>query len=181
MVESMQASHEFLKQWLLWAVDEPTDVDAKIELFRKFRGLFDAGTDFIYSAWTRDERTLLGGSGLHFRVYEGGVEIGYWMDARQLRQGYATEITAALTRVAFEVEGVDRVEVHVDTRNEASFSVPKKLGFEHVATLPRSVKHPAGVGDRMIWMMLRERFTPSVELELFDAAGRPLERGALGS
>jgi len=172
MVESMAASLDHLRASMLWGQYEPMSLEAKTEQLRKFRGMFDSGQDFIYAAFDRDEQHVIGGSGLHPRVYEGGVEIGYWIDARHLRRGYATEITAALTRAAFEHENVDRVEIHVDTRNVASAGVPQKLGFRHVATLPRSVRSPGGVGDRMIWMMLREDFVPTVPIEVFDAGGR---------
>lgn len=174
LVESITTSLDHIRSSLLWGKLEPQTVEEKAELLRKFRSNFDGGVDFVYAAFDRQEQQVIGGSGLHPRVYEGGVEIGYWIDVRHLRRGYATEITAALTRAAFEIEQLDRVEVHVDTRNVASAGVPEKLGFRHVATLPRSVKSPAGVGDRMIWMMLREDFRPTVPIEAYDSIGRRL-------
>lgn len=174
LVESVAASLEHIRAWLLWGKNEPQTVEEKAQLLRTFRSNFDGGVDFIYAAFDREEQTVIGGTGLAPRVYEGGVEIGYWVDVRHLRQGYASEMTAALTRVAFEIEQLDRVEVHVDSRNVASAGVPAKLGFRHVATLPRSIKSPAGVGDRMIWMMLREDFRPTVPIEAYDSIGRRL-------
>ena len=72
---------------------------------------------------------MLGGSGLHPRIGPGALEIGYWMRADAVGQGYATESTAALTRVAFEVADVERVEIHCSTENHASAAIPRKLGY----------------------------------------------------
>ena len=44
-------------------------------------------------------------------------------------QGLASEAAAALTRVAFERCGVDRVEIRIDPANERSQRVPERLGF----------------------------------------------------
>lgn len=178
LVESITASLEHLRPSMLWAADEPQSVDEKTELLRRFRGMFDLGQDFIYGVFDRDERTVIGGSGLHPRVFEGGREIGYWIDARQTRRGYATEVTAALTKVGFEVEKLLRVEVHVDTRNAASAAIPPKLGFRHEATLPGRVKTPAGLGDRMIFGLHASEYSGSpaaaLKVEAFDARGERL-------
>ena len=48
--------------------------------------------------------------------------------------GYATELSAALTDLAFTVDGIELVEIHHDAANVRSAAVPAKLGYEHVAT-----------------------------------------------
>jgi len=75
---------------------------------------------------------------------------------------------------------VNRVEVHVDSRNIASQGVPKKLGFTHEATLRERVGHPDGIGDRMIFTLYRrdyERSPFSLPVEAFDASGSRLMGG----
>ena len=57
-------------------------------------------------------------------------------------EGLATEIAAALTRVAFEVHQVNRVEIRCDPSNSPSAAVAKKLA------LLRGDPSPAPSGQR---------------------------------
>jgi len=151
--ESIAASIDHLRANLMWAQTEPQTLEETVQRLRQSRAKFDLDQEFLFGVFDRDERSVLGGCGLHPRVFEGGLEIGYWIDTRHLRRGLATELTAALTRVAFEVAAMRRVEIHIDTRNVASQGVPRKLGFTHEATLPARVNHPLGLGDRMIFTL----------------------------
>jgi RimJ/RimL family protein N-acetyltransferase len=106
-------------------------------------------------------------------------EIGYWIRADHLRQGYATEAAAALTRVAFEVDGIDRVEIHCSPKNLASAGVPRKLGFTHEATLRRqgSIKN-GQPDDSMIWTVHVDEYPLSApataKMVAFDVFGARL-------
>ena len=144
----------------------------------RFRGQFDLGEDFVYGVFSRDESEVVGGSGLHTRLGEGALEIGYWIRASRVGQGFARETAAALTNLAFAVCGVDRVEIHVDPANEASLRVPQALGFHEEATLRRRL--PAGQGeprrDVVVFSMFGEEHQNTaiarVAVAAFDALGR---------
>ena len=163
-----------------WVHDEPRSLEERIELLRGFRGRFDLGEDFVYGIFGRDERDAIGGSGLHTRAGDGALEIGYWIRASSVGRGYARETTAALTRVAFGVCGVDRVEIRVDPANEASLRIPRALGFTEEGTLRRRL--PAGEGeaprDAVVFALFADQLERSqvarAALEAFDALGRPI-------
>jgi RimJ/RimL family protein N-acetyltransferase len=174
---AIDASLEHLRPWMPWANDEPADLQARIERLRSWRGQFDLGQDFVYGVFSLDEREVLGSSGLHTRAGEGAREIGYWIHVNHINQGLATEVAAALTSVAFEIEAVVRVEIHCDPRNLRSAAVARKLGFVHEATLRQRTQDAEGQRrDTMIWSMLAEDYTGSVastvEIEAFDAVRR---------
>ncbi len=120
-----------------WARDEPTSVEEKAQLLRRFRGRFDLGQDFVYGIFDADEAEVVGGTGLHTRAGDDALEIGYWIRDSRVGKGYATEVTAALTRVAFELCEVERVEIRVDPANTASLAIPRRLGYGEEATLRR--------------------------------------------
>jgi RimJ/RimL family protein N-acetyltransferase len=170
----VDASLEHLLPWMPWARDEPQTVDEKASLLRRFRGRFDLGEDFTYGIFERDERSVVGGTGLHTRLGEGAFEIGYWIRASSARRGLATEVAAALTHVAFALCGVDRVEIRTDPANDASRAIPRKLGFVEEATLRRRLRHP-DPRDVVVYSLFADAFpeTPaaSAALEAFDAAG----------
>ena len=175
--EAVDSSIEHLLPWMPWAQFEPQSLEEKVALLRSFRGRFDLGEDFVYGVFAPDGSQVLGGTGLHTRLGEGAFEIGYWIREGRIGEGLATELSAALTRVAFEVCGVDRVEIRVDPANERSAAVPRKLGFGEEATLRRRL--PAGEDgeprDVIVFTLFRDGFagTPaaSAELEAFDALG----------
>ncbi len=177
--EAVDDSLEHLRPWMPWANDEETDLDSRIELLREFRGKFDLGEDFVYGIFDADESRVLGGTGLHARSGPDVREIGYWIHVDHVGQGLATESTAALTRVAFEVDGVWRVEIRCDPDNVRSAAVPAKLGFTHEATLRRAgLAEDGSPRDRMVWTLLGDEFPASAvaaaETAAFDAMGKRL-------
>ena len=64
----------------------------KAALLRRFRGQFDLGQDFVFGIFAADESEVLGGTGLHTRAGDGGLEIGYWVRADRTRRGIATSV-----------------------------------------------------------------------------------------
>ena len=131
---AVDSSLEHLQAWMPWAASEPTTLDEKRQLLTSFRDEFRDGANFVYGVFDR-AGDVVGGTGLHPRRGPTDLEIGYWMRLDRTRRGYATEVTAVLTRVAIELLGIERVVVLVDPRNEPSLGVPRKLGFTEGETL----------------------------------------------
>jgi RimJ/RimL family protein N-acetyltransferase len=166
-----------LRPWMAWASEENASVDFQYQRLRKARARFDQDEDYIYGIFSRQEQFAIGSTGLHTRVGDEALEIGYWIDRNHTNQGLATEASAALTRVAFEIIQVARVEIHCDPANLASAAVPRKLGYTYEATLrQRSNDFYGQPSDSMIWSLLATEYphTPcsTQPVEAFDAAGR---------
>jgi RimJ/RimL family protein N-acetyltransferase len=175
--EAIDSSLDDLRPWLAWAYAEPQALSEKVALLRRFRGQFDLGRDFVYGIFARDESAVLGGTGLHTRSGDDAYEIGYWIRSSHMGRGLCTEATAALTRVAFELCGVDRVEIRVDPENGASLAIPRKLGYVEEATLRRRLP-PHGSGaprDVALFALFREGFAQSpaasIAIQAYDARG----------
>lgn len=172
--DALDSSLEHLRPWLAWVNDEPQPVEQKAALLRRFRGRFDLEEDFVYGILSRDESEVVGGTGLHTRVGDKAFEIGYWIRASRVGEGLATEATGALTRTAFELCDVDRIEIRVEPGNEASRAIPLKLGFVEEATLRRRIHDPEP-HDLVIFTLFRDDFASSpaanAAVEAYDAAG----------
>jgi RimJ/RimL family protein N-acetyltransferase len=166
--DAIDSSLDHLLPWMPWARHEPQTLAQKVELLREFRGQFDLGADSIYGIFDTGEERVLGGTGLHPRIGPGGLEIGYWIRADAAGRGFATESTAALTRVAFELADVGRVEIHCAAENLASAAIPQKLAY--------SLQEPAG--DDLVFTLTAAEFPESpaadTALAAFDAAGASL-------
>ena len=175
---AVEASREHLNPWMPWAHEE-TSLQDQIDRLRQVRAQFDQGQDFTFGIFNRDESLVLGSTGLHTRLGSHAREIGYWVHVDHVGKGYATETAAALTKVAFELEGLDRVEIHCDPANLGSAAIPKKLGYTLEATLARRTHWPNGkVEDSMIWTLFAADYPPTpaarLEIQAFDAAGREI-------
>jgi RimJ/RimL family protein N-acetyltransferase len=175
--DAVDSSIEQLLPWMPWAKNEPQTLEEKVTLLRSFRGRFDLGEDFVYGIFARDESEVVGGTGLHSRVGEGAFEIGYWIRASRAGEGLATEATAALTRVAFEVCGADRVEIRCDPANERSRAIPRKLGYTEEATLRRRLHYPEP-RDVVVYSLFHDQLASSpaagTVVEAYDATGGTL-------
>jgi RimJ/RimL family protein N-acetyltransferase len=170
---------DHLRAWMPWAHREPLTLDARVELLRRFRGQLDLGQDCVYGIFDRDETRVIGGTGLHGQGPE-AREIGYWIAADCQGQGLVTEVVAALTRVGFAIERVQRVHIRCDPTNHRSAAVPRRLGYTHEATLRRRL---LGIGDgprrdAMLWSLFAADHPASpaaaaaAAIEAYDAADR---------
>src|ERR1019366_1825142 len=126
--KSIDESLEHLKPWMPWAWHEPESLEAKAERVKTFRDKFYAGEDYIFGVFNNAETMMLGSTGLHTRLEEGAREIGYWVHKDYLNKGIATEIVCALTKVAFEIELLNLLEIRCDSNNIASAKIPEKCG-----------------------------------------------------
>ena len=178
---AVDSSIEHLLPWMPWARFEPQSVEQKIELCRMFRGQFDLDQNYVYGIFSADETKQLGGSGFHKRANEGSLEIGYWVAAGSIGRGIATEVTAVQTRAGFELAGLDRIDIQIDTANERSLAIPRKLGFTEEGRLRRRLEADESEPrrDSVVFSMLREELAGSPCLQYgyaaYDAAGDPLE------
>ncbi len=167
-----------LKPFMRWAHDEPKTIEDRVKRLKRARGMFDLGQDYTYGIFDPDETRLLGSSGLHTRLGENELEIGYWIHKDFINQGLATESSAALVKVAFEIIKVHRLEIHCDPANLASASVPRKLGFTHEGTLRSKTSFLDRWSDSMIWALLEDEYPNSpasqAGIKAFDANGGPL-------
>lgn len=179
LLQSTAQSIDHLREWMPWASDEPSTLEEKISLLRRWRAAFDLDKDFTYGIFSSDETAVWGGTGLHNRLTGEALEIGYWIHVDQVNRGLATETTAALSRVAIEVHKVVRVEIHCDPTNVRSAAVPRKLGFVLEATLGRRAVGTDGLlRDVMIWTLFRDAYsdTPVADapIRAFDVVGREI-------
>ena len=150
---AVQESLEHLLPWMAWAADEPMPVADRIDLIRRWEHERLDGGDEVFGVWL--DGGAVGGCGLHRRIGEGGLEIGYWIHAAFVRRGLATEVARLLCERAFADPSIDRVEIHHDRANERSGGVPAKLGFTCVGDAERPPQAPAEEGVERVWRLTR--------------------------
>lgn len=178
LADSVAESLEHLKPWMPWVHLEPEVLEEKVERLKRFRGLFDLQRDYVYGIFNKDETRQLGGTGLHTRLSDSELEIGYWIHKDFVNQGLTTESTAALIKVAFEIIHIHRIEIHCDPANIASAAIPRKLGFTHEGTLRAKTSFLDRWSDSMIWGLIEDEYpsspAASSNIKVFDANGAPV-------
>jgi RimJ/RimL family protein N-acetyltransferase len=174
--QSISENVEHLRPWMPWVHSEPEPIAEKFARLKRFRGMFDLGQNYVYGIFNPEETKLLGGTGLHPRIGDEQMEIGYWIHRDYVNQGLITESTAALIKVAFELIQIHRIEIHCDPANVASAAVPRKLGFTHEGTLRAKTPFLTGWSDSMVWGLLDTDYPESpasrAEIRVFDANGQ---------
>lgn len=127
---AVRESIEELRPWMPWAKSIMTVDQNRINL-RKSRLKYLAGKDFRFNIFLKDTDTFIIGSGLHridWAVPK--VELWYWIRTPFSGQGYVTEAVNAMTEFAIEHFGAKRIEIRMDGRNERSWRVAERCGFE---------------------------------------------------
>jgi len=144
MSRVVTASRHYLAEWMPWARAEPLPPEERSALLDTLIADFDEGRDFTLGIFLREAGDYVGGSGLHTRLGEGALEIGYWIAPERQGLGYATETVLALTHVALDLAGAERVEIHHTPNNVKSRAVPQRCGFSYDG---RAVTSMPGVPD----------------------------------
>lgn len=150
---AIEASFEHLRPWLAWIRFEPLSNEDREQLINSGRADWRNGGDANYGVFRDD--VVVGGCGLHRRQGPGTIDLGYWIHSDHTGHGYAVEIARGLTTAAFDVAGVDHVEIHHDKANARSRAVPRSLGFAQAAERPDGVHSPGEVGIDCSWSINR--------------------------
>ena len=125
---SINESLEHLAPWMAWAAEPATEARLAV-VFAAGEELWEQRRDFGFSIVEGREERIVGGCGLHGRLDEHALEIGYWTHVDRAGQGLATEASRALTEAAFAIPGIERVRITCDESNARSARVPEKLGY----------------------------------------------------
>lgn len=173
--EVVDRNVDHLLPWLPWAANEPQSIEMKRELIRGWDKNFEADEDYVYAIFLKNNEQFIGGTGYHTRQGKDILEIGYWMDKNHANKGYITESSYALTKVAFQYLGIEKMEIRCMLENIASGRVPEKLGYLHEYDYRKIEKNEAGERARhSVWTMFKEKFKAIEEYDdvvVYDGAG----------
>lgn len=153
---AIEASIEHLRPWMAWIAHEPMADEDRRGLIDRWDADWRAGGDAVFGVFLGD--AVVGGCGLHRRRGPETLEVGYWIHADHVRQGFATEIARVLTDAALSVPGITRVEIHHDAANVASRGVPEALGYRFDGDTPTTPVAPGEVGIDVCWSITTENW-----------------------
>jgi RimJ/RimL family protein N-acetyltransferase len=146
---AVRENTEHLRPWMPWIAEEPIGLERRRAMLARWEEDWEGGGDLRAVIHAGGE--LVGICGLHRRIGPDALEIGYWVDARHLGNGYASTAARLLTVAGLSEPGVHHVEIHHDKANERSGRVPRRLGYRFVGEEPDEVSAPGEVGINCIW------------------------------
>ena len=153
---AVAVSLEHLRPWMSWVAQGSMSLRDRVSWIEERRSAFEQpGQDANYGIFYGDE--VAGACGLHRRIGEGGLEIGYWVRADLTRRGIATSAVRILTAAAFAIPGIERVEIHHDNANIASGKTAAAAGYTLVAEVADEPEAPAESGIECQWQLRREQ------------------------
>ena len=152
LAAAIGASIEHLAPFIPWANDESASVEFQRRRLTDGQAVWDRDEEYVFLLVDPEGTQVLGGAGLHRRAGPETIEIGYWLRVDQTGRGLMTRAAAALTAAGFELDGIDRVEIHTDVNNLASAAIPQRLGFALDFTMPREVLAPGEAGTQQVWV-----------------------------
>ena len=175
----LDESDQHLRPWIPFMAEEPRTLEQTADWLRTHRASFDMDQNYRYAVFDNGDNSLLGENMLLSRAGPGALEIGYWTSRHAVGRGIATEATSAMIRVAFELAGAARVEIHCAPDNEPSAAIPLKLGFAHEATLrDRAPDTEGAMHDLMIWTLFAGDYPGSpannTDIRAYDCLGRKI-------
>lgn len=151
-------SRERLAPWMAWAVPEPS-LDGSERFARQAYADFVARRELNYTARPKEADDVVAiGLGMHSIDWTvPRFEIGYWARTGYEGKGLVREAVDALTRMAFDRLGAERVEIRCDARNEKSARVAVACGYVLEGFLHRHARTLQGeLRDTLVFARLRE-------------------------
>jgi RimJ/RimL family protein N-acetyltransferase len=144
LYEAVQESLLHLLPWLPWGPGHESPAVSE-QMCREWHARWELREDAPWAILSRDEKRILGGTGLHRMDWHvGSFEIGYWIRASDHGKGYVTEAVQLMTSFAFDYLSANRVFIRCAVQNHRSSAIPKKLGFIHEGVLRNNIKDAHG-------------------------------------
>ncbi len=141
---AIRETYTDLHQWMEWA-DHVPEVAETEENRRRASHDFRSGEDCSVQAYLKTTGALVVCAGLHPMNWQvPKFAIGYWCRSGCQGQGYVTETVRALTKIAFEIMGANRIEIRCDERNVRSRRVAERAGYRLEGTLKNDMVAPGG-------------------------------------
>ncbi|MEQ8841910.1 MAG: GNAT family N-acetyltransferase [Acidimicrobiales bacterium] len=152
---ALAASHDELRAFMDWVGDEPQTIEVTRQYLIDQGTAWEARHEFTFAMTDPANDDVIGNCSLMARQGPGRLEIGYWVRSDRVGAGVATAAASLLTDAAFDIDGIEIVEIHHDAANVASSRVPEKLGYTEVARRPVEIDSPGEVGIDVVWELTR--------------------------
>lgn len=132
LFELVDSQREYLAKWLEWVDFSNCPEDMYPHLLKS------SETKSSNYYIVHDNKIIGSISFVAFSEKHKFAEIGYWLSKDYNGKGIMTKAVGTLERFAFEVLGMNRVEIKSDVENKKSRAVPVRCGYKEEGVLRQS-------------------------------------------
>lgn len=151
-------------------------LDVMVARLRDLRARFDTDRDLHYIGRALGSSEVVGVASLELDTVANTRRVGGWICPEVHGTGIGFEGVAAITRVGFEVLGIERAEIRTDPRNELVSLAAEKLGFSRDGVVRGLERINGARTDQELWTMLADEYPGSgasgLQVQAFDALDR---------
>jgi len=141
--EAISVSLNEFFPWLSFSA-ELSDLETMERVSQLGQDEFQEGKSHVWRVW-EPSGLMVGTVDLHSLNHSvPSCEIGYWLRSDRTKQGLAQEFVTAAIKIAHETLKVRRIEARCDSRNEKSWRLAERLGFELEGTARHDSRDAAG-------------------------------------
>lgn len=157
--EAIIESMDELMPWMFWC--QPGIAFPEIEKWIESRSqAWLNDTDFEFAIVDPHQGSFIGNCGLvHLDLQNSRAELGYWIRTSQTGRGIATQASKLALQFGFDVLGLNRVEILIDTGNIASQKVAEKLGAEKEGLLRQRLNIHDEFRDAYLYSIIADDHT----------------------
>jgi len=158
----VRANLQHLAPWLPWATDDYSAETAAQWIATAHRDYGDRkqlALSIIYQA------KLVGGIGWtdwenidnqRWKLTAANADLGYWLAKAAEGNGIVTRAAQALTDYGFREVGLNRIQIRAEPKNDRSWAVAERLGFQYEGTLRHMFRWQDRWVDHKYYSMLAE-------------------------
>jgi RimJ/RimL family protein N-acetyltransferase len=157
VMSAVTLSYPELHRWINWCKSMPLRQDI-LKFLEEDERAFEVDEKWAYALFERDSGELVGSAGLRkvSAPATDGLEIGYWVRSDRTKLGYASAAAQALVDAGFaKMPGIKRMRISMDSANEASAAVPRKLGFRFLGNEKGELATEGHTGAGAVWELER--------------------------
>ncbi len=154
--QAINQNLDHLAPWMAWISLEPLTLGQRTVQIEEWQTMWQAGAATPMAMLFEDE--IVGGTGYVRREGHGATEIGYWVHVAHLGRGYALRSARLLTEAAFEVVGLQAIEIHHDKANVHSARIPPRLGYQWAGEQADDIVAPGEIGIDCTWRLTRRQW-----------------------
>lgn len=164
LCRAMNETLDELRPWMPWAQKAPTEIESELNV-RQAHIAFLQRRELRMHIYLRGTDIMVGSSGFHNIEWElPKFEIGYWCRKRFMGQGYITETVKALTALAFDILGAQRVQICLDTLNTRSRRVAERVGYVFESEQPNErISGDGRVRSTYVYRLVPEEYRALIE------------------
>ncbi len=149
LFDLIDANRDYLGEWFPWVEDTRAVSDIQAFTKRSVTG-FANGRELVCAIEYQD--SIVGIISYNrIRADLKKVEIGYWLAESAQGQGVMSRSCKCLMLHAFENMGMEKVEVHVATKNRPSRELCERLGMTLEGVVGNAEKLSTGIVDHAIY------------------------------